>query len=115
VAVPASDDPAEFAATVDALCDLEANDQLSLIRLAEARAQCLGLLDPGQSPRLSASERQRLQRRCMARGVGALNRAVDLGYDNVRRLDGDIRETGLLWNFRSDPAYSTLIETMRAK
>jgi hypothetical protein len=35
-----------FIATVEALCDLEASDKLSLIRLAEARAGCLWLLQP---------------------------------------------------------------------
>ena len=39
------DDPG-FIATVGALCDLEADDKLTLLRLAEARAGCLGFLDP---------------------------------------------------------------------
>src|SRR5262249_39154477 len=100
---------AEFVATLDALCDLDANDALSLVKLAEAHAECLGLLESHRSPWLTSRQRDELQRRCNARGIVALRRAVALGYDNVRRLEGDIQETGLLVNFRGDPEYSRLI------
>ena len=79
----------ELIATLDALCDLEAGDKLSLIRLAEARAECLGFLEPRRSPGLSESERRRLRRRCTDPAMDALTRAVALGYDNIRRLAGE--------------------------
>jgi hypothetical protein len=109
-------DPAEFVATVDAICDLEANDILSLMRLIAACAQCVGVLESCQPVGMTASERLILQRRCRARGIAALSRAIDLGYDDVRRLDaGSFSGAWFFWNLRDDPAYSTLIAKVRAK
>jgi hypothetical protein len=105
----------EFMATVDALCDLEADDKLSLIKLAEARAECIGILEPSHSPGLPASQRQRLQRLCADRGIETLTRAVELGYDSVRRLVGDFREVRMLWNLRNHPSFPDLIAVMKAK
>jgi hypothetical protein len=107
-------DSTQFIATVDALCDLEASDTFNLVRLAEARAYCLALLEPHNSPRLAPSDRQRLQQRCAAGGVAALSRAVDLGYDNIRRLDGEFGNTSLR-ELSSDAAYRRLIKRMKAK
>jgi hypothetical protein len=108
-------DNAGLIATVDALCDLEADDKLSLLKLAEARAECLGILDPLHSPDLTASQRRSLQRRCGDRGVEALRLAIELGYDNVRRLEGDPREVRMLWNLHDHSAYPRLIAAMKAK
>lgn len=106
----------EFIATVDALCALEANDKLSLIKLAEARAECLGFLDPSHSPGLPESERVRLRRLCADRGSAALAQAVELGYDNVRRLESGTTQLGImLWNLHDHPGYAKLITEMKAR
>ncbi len=67
-------DPKEFSATVDALCDLEATDTWSLIKKAEALSQCLGQLKPRRAPTMPESQRQALERRCADSGVAALAR-----------------------------------------
>jgi Leucine Rich repeat len=108
-------DTPEVIATVDALCDLEAGDKLSLIKLAEGRAECIGLLQASQPPDIPAAERERLLRRCADRGIDALTRAVELGYDNVRRLEGNLGEAIMLGNLHNHPAFPKLIEAMKAK
>jgi hypothetical protein len=108
-------DPAEFAATVRALCDLEADDALSLARLVEARGQCLARLESGQAIGMTVSQRLALQRLCRARGVAARRRAIELGYDNFRLLDPAPTDSSMLWEFRDDPAFSTAIAKMKAK
>lgn len=108
------DDPG-FIATVEALCDLEARDKLSLIRLAEARAGCLGFLDPFHTPGLSDALRQALRRRCTDRAMDALTRAVDLGYDNIHRLDGDHEELRTFANLRDHPPFRKLVRAVKAK
>jgi hypothetical protein len=105
----------EFIATVDALCDLEAHDKLSLINLAKARAECIGILGPSYSPSLDASERRRLQQRCADRGIDALTQAVDLGYDNVRHLEAGPGGLLILWNLQNHPAFPKLIQAMKAR
>jgi hypothetical protein len=107
-------DTPEAIATVDALCDLEAGDKLSLIKLAEGRAQCIGLLEPSQAPDIPAAERERLLRRCADRGIDALTRAVKLGYDNVRRLEGELGESILLSNLRNHPDIPKVVEAAKA-
>lgn len=103
-------------ATLDALCDLEAVDKLSLLKLAEARTECLGILEPSHSPSLTASQRRTLQRRCTDRGIDALTRAVELGYDNVRRLEGEPGEPPImLWYLHDHPDFPKLIAAMKAK
>jgi hypothetical protein len=103
-----------FVATVDALCDLEADDKLSLVKLAQERAECIGLLQPSQAPDVPAAERERLLRRCADRGIDALTRAVELGYDNVRRLAGDFREMHILWNLHDHPDFPKVVEVAKA-
>lgn len=103
-----------FIATVDALCDLEAEDPISLVRLAEARAKVIGHLEPERTPRLSPAERTRLQKRCADRGMAALSQAVELGYDNVHRLEGDSFRGLILRNLCSHPEFPELIERMKA-
>ena len=108
------DDPG-FIATVDALCDLEAGDTLTLVRLAEALAGCLGLLDRANTPGLTATQRQTLQRRCTNGAIEALTRAVERGYDNLRRLEGPPEESRGFWNLHDHPALQKLIAAMKAK
>jgi hypothetical protein len=108
-------DTQEVIATVDALCDLEAGDTLSLIKVAEGGAQCIGFLQPYQAPDFPAAQRERLLRRCTDRGIDALTRAVELGYDNVRRLEEGLGEGIMLWNLRNHPAYPKLVEAIKAR
>ena len=106
-------DKSAFIATVNALCDVEARDKVGLLKVAQAHAECLGILDPVRSPSLSDSERQALKQRCADRGIIALTLAIDKGYDNVRRLDGDPRDVGILWNLRNHPDFPKLVARMR--
>jgi hypothetical protein len=105
----------EFVATVNALCELEANDKVSLFRVAQARAECLSNLEPGRSPSLSDSERRALRQRCSDRGIAALTRAIEQGYRTVRRLGGEPREFGRmrLWNLRNHPDFPKLVARMK--
>jgi hypothetical protein len=112
-AVAANVDNAEFIATIDALCGLEANDPLSLIKLAQARAGCVGITDPFFSPHLSTSERQSLKQRCADSAIAALSLAVDLGYDNLPHLENE-RSMGVIrWNLRDHPDYPKLVGRMK--
>jgi hypothetical protein len=104
----------ELIATVRALCELEADDKLSLLKLACARAECLGFLGPSYSPSLPDSERRALRQRCTDRGIAALSRAIERGYHNVRRLDGDLHEVGMLWNLHNHADYPNLVARMKA-
>jgi hypothetical protein len=104
-----------FIATVEAICDLSAGDKLSLLRLAEARAGCLGLLHPVHTPDLTATQRQALQSRCTDRAIEALTHAVELGYDNIRRIEGLPEESRGLWNLHDHPAIEKLIAVMKAR
>ena len=104
-----------FIATVEAICDLNASDKLSLLRLAEARAGCLGLLHPVHTPDLTATQRQALQSRCTDRAIEALTHAVELGYDNIRRIEGPSEESRGLWNLHDHPAIEKLIAVMKVR
>jgi hypothetical protein len=107
-------DTPEVIATVDALCDLEANDKVSLIKLAEGRASCVGLLQPLQALDTPDAQRERLLQRCAVRGIDALSRSVELGYDNVRRLEGGLGEAILLGSLRNHPAFPKLVDAAKA-
>jgi Leucine rich repeat len=68
-------EPAEFIATVDALCALEVNDTWSPIKKAEALAQCLGLLQSTLAFRLTEPQWQSLHRCCTESGIASLTGA----------------------------------------
>jgi hypothetical protein len=114
-AMNARGDMAGLIASMDALSTLEADNIFDLIKIAEARGECLGILEPTFSPRLSATERRRLHKLCEDRGIDALTLAVEKGYNNIRRLDGDILETRMVGNLRKHPAYPRLVEILRAR
>ena len=107
-------DSIAFIATVNALCDVEAKDKVGLLKVARAHAECLGILERIRAPGLSDLERQALKQRCADRGITALTLAIDHGYDNVRRLDGDRRDLGILWNLRKYSDFRKLVERMEA-
>jgi hypothetical protein len=102
---------AEFVATVEAVCDLEADDKVSLIRLAEARSQCRAILAFAIPTALPNSERERLRRRCEDRGIAALTRAAELGYKRRHRQGGEPWSLRL-WDLRFHPEFSKLIKRM---
>jgi hypothetical protein len=108
-------DMAELIATIDAICGLESDNILDLVKIGEARGECLGILEPTFSPKLPASERQALVKRCGDRGIDALTLAVERGYNNIRRLDGDLWETLMIGNLRHQPGYPRLIQIMKAR
>ncbi len=107
-------DMKEFTASVDALCDLETDTQRNLIRLAEARAEMLGYLESQQTSMLSPGERARLHARCAGRAMEALTRAVDMGYDNLRRILGKEYQPRSLWGLRHHPDFAALADRMKA-
>jgi hypothetical protein len=78
---------------MDSLCKLESDNVFDLMKLA----------------------RQRLQKLCEARGIDALTEAVDKGFNNIRRLDGEILETMMVGNLKNHPTYPKLIEIMRVR
>ena len=103
-------DNTELIATMNALCDLEANDKDSLRKLARARAECLDILEPDYSPSLSDSERQALRQRCTDRWIAALSLAIEQGFNNVSQLEGDLWDAGVLENLRNHPEFPKLVE-----
>ena len=106
-------DNTELIATMNALCDLEANDKDSLRKLARARAECLDILDPDYSPSLSDSERQALRQRCTDRWIAALSLAIEQGFNNVSQLEDDLWDAGVLEKLRNHPAIQKLVEKMK--
>ncbi|QEH35893.1 hypothetical protein OJF2_44500 [Aquisphaera giovannonii] len=108
-------DMPELVASIDALCSLESDNVVDLIKLVQARGECLAILEPSFSPKLSASERQALLKRCEDRGIDALTLAVDKGYNNIRRLDGDSWESLMVGNLRKHPGYARLIQIMKSR
>jgi hypothetical protein len=106
-------DHTELIATVNALCDLEANDKDSLRKLARARAECLDILEPDYSPGLSESERQALRQRCTDRWIAALSRAIEQGFNDVSQLEDDLWDAGILENLPDHPEFPRLVEKMK--
>ena len=104
----------EFIATIDALCSLEANDKLSLIKLAQHRAGCLGILDPFYSPNLSASERLALKQQCADRAIDALRLAVEQGYNNLPHLESERSSCIIPLNLHDHPDFPKLVGRMKA-
>jgi len=106
-------DNTELIATMNALCDLEANDKQGLLKLARARAECLDILEPDYSPSLSDSERQALRQRCTDRWIAALSLAIEQGFNNVSQLEGDLWDAGILETLRNHPEFPKLLEKMK--
>jgi hypothetical protein len=108
-------DNTELIATVNALCDLEANDndKDSLRKLARARAECLDILEPDFSPSLSESVRQALRQRCIERWIAALSLAIEQGFNDVSQLEVDLWDAGVLENLRNHPEFPKLVEKMK--
>jgi eukaryotic-like serine/threonine-protein kinase len=100
-ALAARDRQPELVATAEALCDLDADAAADLYEQARGLGACLGGLAAGPSAR----ERPALPRRCADRAVAALERAVGLGFKDLRRLEGD----GALNALRQHPGYRRLV------
>ena len=105
----ANPDPAQLTATVHALCDLEADDVFSLVKLAQARAECFETLKAQWSPGRSADVREVLQRQCADRGIAALGLAVDRGYSNLQRLEGNPRSMRMFSNLHDQPGFAEIV------
>jgi hypothetical protein len=106
-------DNTELIATLNAICDLEANGKDNLRKLARARAECLDILDPDYSPSLSDSERQALRQRCTDRWIATLSLAIEQGFNNVSQLEDDLWDAGVLDKLRDHPEYPQLVEKMK--
>jgi hypothetical protein len=107
-------DKTELIATVNALCELGANDKDSLRKLARARAECLDILEPDYSPSLSDSARQALRQRCTDRWIAAVSLAIERGFNNVSQLENDLWDAGVLEILRNHPEFPKLVEKMKA-
>ena len=99
---------AELVATVNAICGLDANDKVSLLKLAQCCSECVRGLHEPLVRGLSAQERQALKQHLTARGVAALSRAVELGLRSVPHLEQ-------LEPFRGHPGYDALLEKVKAQ
>ena len=110
-----SGDTAGLIASIDAIGDLEADNILDLVKIAEARGECLGILEPTFSPKLSTAERAALRKRCGDRGIAALTLAVEKGYNNLRHLEGDPWEMHMIGNLRNQPGYARLVAVIKAR
>jgi hypothetical protein len=66
-------------------------------------------------PGLTDAHRQALRRRCTDRAIEALTRAIELGYDNIRRLDGDFQEIRGFGTLRDHPAFQKLVKALKAR
>jgi hypothetical protein len=86
-AVASGGDKTPFIATIHAVCELEANDKVSWYKIAYACFECVVVLEPSRTPALSHSQRQELQSMCADRGIAAVTRALELGYNNVGRAE----------------------------
>jgi hypothetical protein len=98
---------AELIATCNAVCGLEADDKVSLLKLAQCCSECVKSLDSSMARVLSDQERRSLKQRCTDRGIAALSRAVELGLRSVPHLEQ-------LEEFRGQPGYEALIEKIKA-
>ena len=107
-------DNTELIATMNALCELGANDRDSLRTLARARAECLDILDHDYSPSLLDSARQALRQRCTDRWIAAVSLAIERGFNNVSQLEDDLWDAGVLENLRNHPTFHKLVEKMKA-
>jgi hypothetical protein len=70
---------AEVIASAEAVCKLDANDKISLLRLASACASCLRSLDLVGSRDLTVKQKQAIEEQLARHGIAALRRAFDLG------------------------------------
>ena len=108
---------AKLAATIDAVCHLEAHDQFSLLKIAVACAACVRSLDRFHGQGLSEDERRALQTRCADRGIAALAEAIELGL-GIEHItsDGDFRFhpynvlAGQLQPLRDYPGFEKLVK-----
>jgi hypothetical protein len=94
---------AELLATAQAICDLEASDKVSLLKIASACASCLRSLDTFPAAALTDQVKQVTEKRLAERGIAALARAVELGVKTLSRLPIES-----LWPLSRYPAYQAL-------
>ena len=111
----ANRDSAQLIATIGALCDLEADDKYTLLKLAGAHSECLRILEPQWSTSLAPPERAALDRRCAERGIAALSLAVDRGYNNLNPLETNSRAMRSLWNLRDRPGFTAIVARINAR
>jgi Leucine Rich repeat len=113
---------AKLAATIDAVCHLEAHDQFSLLKIAVACAASVRSLDRFHGQGLSEDERRALQTRCANRGIAALAEAIELGLgiehitsDPGSRFHPYNVRAGELEPLRGYPGFQQLVETRGGK
>ncbi len=103
----AANDEKELFATARAVCELEASDKVSLVRIANACAACVRALEGHPFGATPSPERDALLLRCANRGVEALTRAADLGYRNsqiLQRID--------LWPLSRHPGFDPVLKRL---
>ena len=108
---------AELAATIDAVCHLEAHDKFSLLKIAVACAACVRSLDRFHGQGVTETERQALKARCADRGIAALSEAIELGLGTEHiSSDGGFRShpynvrAGELEPLRVYPGFQKLVK-----
>jgi hypothetical protein len=76
-------DKAGLLETANTICELEAADKISLLKVAAACASCLRSLELMRSADLPGGQKQVIEERLAGRGIAALKQAVDLGVKSL--------------------------------
>jgi hypothetical protein len=74
---------AELIDTANAICELEAGDKISLLKVATACASCLRSLELMRSAELPGDKKQVIEERLAGHGIAALKQAVDFGVKSL--------------------------------
>jgi Leucine Rich repeat len=112
----------ELVATIDAICRIQPSDKVGLLKLAYACATCVRSVGGYRSRGLSDQDRMGLKQRCADKGIAALARAVDLGLEDLYRIDEpdhrlyrrNIRASQLE-PLRAFPAFQALVDKLKEK
>ena len=76
-------DKAGLLETANTICELEAADKISLLKVAAACASCLRSLERTRPPELPGNQKQVIEERLARHGIAALKQAVDLGLKSL--------------------------------
>jgi len=107
--LPSRGDWPGLVATVEAACNIQANDTMTLEWVASLCANCIKGIDAFPTDQRPASEREALRRRCAERAVAALSQAIVPGRIDVQAL----AQKESLKPLHNDPGFQALIERLR--
>ncbi len=102
---------ADLLATVRRLCALDAKRVDDLLSQAAACADCATVIDRARGGRPLTQAAEDARRLCRARALAALDKAISLGFANLRPLEVDVE----FKNLRENPTIRALIARQKAK